>query len=132
MRIRIKTLISLSRKSLLALTAVAVACKLLIPIGYMPAPISGGAPLMFCPDATAAVSLHARAHHREGHGKGGSELKWDHCPYGALAKSAPISITLAAPIAPGAATPVPVLREPVRTGIRLAAFRARAPPIPLA
>ena len=118
------------KQTLHALTCLAVAFKLLVPIGYMPAPISEGG-FMLCPAGTVTGRLHQVQHHdhdHDGDGKKGAELDWDHCPYGALAKAAPISFALPAAIAPERAFYVPTLPTRAPTGTTSSAFRARAPP----
>jgi hypothetical protein len=128
------------KQILLALAWLAVSARLLIPIGYMPAPISDGG-LMFCPDGIVAAKP-LDGPHRNGHDHGshdenpaeehGSEIDWNQCPYGALAKSAPVTFELAYSIESlrPAALPVPATR--LRIHAPTGAFRARAPPAPSA
>jgi hypothetical protein len=122
---RLKSLKTL-KPALLTLTWLGIASKLVIPVGYMPAPISEGG-LMFCPSAIVTPARH-HDHGHGGHGQQGGELKWDQCPYGALAKSVPIAVLPATAVETERTAAPPVLpsriwhRSPVR------AFRARAPP----
>jgi hypothetical protein len=118
------------KPALLGLTWLGVASKLLIPIGYMPAPISEGG-LMFCP---AAIATATRQHDHEhgGHDQQGGKLKWDQCPYGALAKSMPVAVLPAFVIETERAAAAPALGVRILLGTSPRAFHARAPPASIA
>lgn len=123
---RIRLLHTLNR-TLKALGCLAIAAKLLTPVGYMPAAISEGG-LMFCPSGTIPGMLHV-GHDHAGHGKHGGEIDWDHCPYGALAKSAPISFSLTTTIVSQRPALVPVPPMQALRSVSASTFRARAPPV---
>jgi hypothetical protein len=128
------------KQSLLTLAWLAVAVKLLTPIGFMPAPLSDGG-LRFCPAGTVMGMLLPNRdpagieHHGpsgNGHDEHGGELAWDHCPYGALAKSTPASFALSVTIDAERPIPLPALAALSRSNSQARAFRARAPPAPFA
>jgi hypothetical protein len=117
------------KRALIAFAYLALTCKLLIPVGFMPAPIGAGGPIALCPGAvTLPVFLQHGGDH-DGQPNPQGKHKWDHCPYGTLAKSMSLPAAwdysgigrLNAPEIPAFADPIPSLGAPKP-------FRARAPP----
>src|SRR5512138_3286913 len=94
-----RSLLRISRHALRACAAVAVAAKLLVPVGYMPGPLAGGLPVQLC-DAGFAPVVHqhghaangGHAHHDHAQHDQASELHWKYCPSGALAAAGAISV----------------------------------------
>jgi hypothetical protein len=129
------------RRLLRGIAYAAVGTKFLIPVGYMPGPLAAGSPVQLC-DAGFYVPAHAHDHaahaghgaHQEqrgqhDHGKKTDELKWKHCPSGALAAAGAIPVEYRLDLPPGEAERLP-LRDAGRvTRARFTAFRSRAPPL---
>jgi hypothetical protein len=83
-----------ARELLVRAAFLAVACKALIPIGYMPAALADGSPVMLCP-AYGAWATQAMGSMLDEHGdadeQGSNPSPWQHCPLGALAAAAAFS-----------------------------------------
>jgi hypothetical protein len=131
-----------ARRALVVAFYLGFAIKTLIPVGFMPAALSSGWPLMLCDGMpTPTAPMHASAHSSmhstsmdsgamSGHNEeSGPSHLWKHCPLGALASAAGMAhtaqtiVAIEAPqtplLPPGAERPV------VRPQI---GFRSRAPP----
>lgn len=136
------------KRGLLPLAYVALACKLLIPVGYMPAPFGAGGPVTLCPGEFPIGLLDAGAGHgahtervtpvdhdaQPGHGEptGHEDASmWEHCSLGALAATAALAseyvIGLPAPGSDSITATAARMAPPARP----IAFHARAPPRPL-
>lgn len=91
----LKTLSRSAQRSLIGLIYLGLACRVLIPTGYMPAPLSEGGPIVLCPSGIPAALLgiagyRASEHHNGGSGAGdehdpnGGEFNaWGSCTFGA-------------------------------------------------
>lgn len=116
---------------LMRATLVAVVCKFVIPIGYMPAAFADGGPLQLCPSGWPSGAMPGSdGHHghdsHDGHSTG--DEAWEHCAYGAAASSPALVSDLEMSIARFSDAPVGYL-EPGRLVQRdVLAFRSRAPP----
>lgn len=116
---------------------VAVAAKLLVPVGYMPGPLAAGLPIQLCDAGFAPVVVpeHAvhvgHAHHggaQHEHDKA-SELPWKYCPSGALAAAGAIPVEYRIDL-PYADHERLALRDAAGvTRTPFIAFRSRAPPL---
>lgn len=67
-----------ARSRVAALLALALALRLVLPMGFMPAFDHGAATVVACPDADGGVSLGPAHHHH-----GGSKVLHGTCPYAA-------------------------------------------------
>ncbi|HEY7671413.1 MAG TPA: hypothetical protein VIC71_04280 [Gammaproteobacteria bacterium] len=134
------------RHPLLYVAYLALACRLAIPAGFMPAPLADGGPLRLCLGGPAGAFLEALAtqahasgehhaqHHHHGHddNNGGSPNQhdsWEYCPVGAVFASAALV---------GESSVVVLdlehffVDQPTRilvSSSRAGAYRARAPPL---
>ena len=137
-----------ARRTVIWLAYLGLACRMLIPAGYMPAPLSHGGPVVLCHGGLSGqllkslirpASLHEHAHggssshapdgaeHAPG-GSDGQHAAWEHCPVGtalaAVALTGDYVIHLDAIRAPlPEAEPVILVSAPVTRN-----YWARAPP----
>jgi hypothetical protein len=138
-----RRLIRLTKAAMLtavrAFAALAVATKLLVPVGFMPAAIADGSPLRLCDGGRAAVmhghmampAADAMAGSAHDHGKDGAgHHEWERCSLGGLASMAAVAFDMSFVIAePGADhEPRPVAMDR-RSIHRTRSFLARAPPV---
>lgn len=91
------SLYSTPRRALLTATYLAVACRLLVPLGYMPAALGQGSPIRLCWSGLPAGLLTHEAAHGGHHGEQHDEA-WDRCPLGVLAGHAAPPASFALPI----------------------------------
>src|SRR5258706_15683460 len=131
------TLLRTCQRALRGVAYVAVVAKLLVPVGYMPGPLSAGLPVQVCDAGFAPVVVHEHAAHG-GHAHHGgtqhehdqaSELHWKYCPSGALAGAGAIPIEYRIDL-PHVESERLALRD--ATGVSrtaFIAFRSRAPPL---
>lgn len=121
------------RRVLLGLAHVALASKLLIPAGYMPAAIGAGGPIALCPGEFPIELLSGPA----GHADHGEHTEHDdasireHCSLGALAATPALAGASAVGIAPAAPGPIAQTEIGIAPRVHSALFRARAPPRPI-
>jgi hypothetical protein len=132
------------RHPLLYVAYLALACRLAIPAGFMPAPLADGGPLRLCLGGAAGALLEALAaqsaasggqhDHHHGHDDTGGASPaehdpWEYCPVGAVFASAALvgesSIDVLELEHFYTARSTRVLVSSWRTG----AYRARAPPL---
>jgi hypothetical protein len=132
------------RHPLLYVAYLALACRLVIPAGFMPAPLADGGPLQLCHGGAAGALLAALArqagasgngdeHHHHDHDAGGvppsQHDAWEYCPIGAVFASAAIVGESSTPVLElehfFVDQPTSILVSSSRTG----AYRARAPPL---
>lgn len=113
-------------RTVLFITCVSLACKFLIPVGYMPAPIGDGWPVRMCHTGLpASLIAHDDSHHQ--HSQAG-DLRWEQCSFGALFSADSVVNEYALQeLNPGEA---PVLSTYNRHSIdtTIVAFHSRAPP----
>jgi hypothetical protein len=126
------------RALLLGLVYLALACRLVIPAGYMPAPLGQGGPIMLCPGGFfgAAPSVrddlhagHHGDHHAHGEEQSGSEhAGWEHCPVGSIFAAAALTSSVDLPVLALRHVLQPL--EPARAIASIATqpYQARAPP----
>lgn len=86
-------------RGLVRLTYVALACRFLVPSGFMPASLADGGPIVIChggtvgrlfaslavEDTTDHRSAHSQSHHQDGDSSAGEKEEydvWEHCPLG--------------------------------------------------
>ena len=132
------TLLRTAQRALRACAYVAVAAKLLVPVGYMPGPLAAGLPVQLCDAGFAPVVLHPHEHathsghsHQHEHDQA-SELHWKYCPSGALAGAGGIPVEYRVDL-PHAESERLALRDAAGvTRTPFIAFRSRAPPLDLA
>jgi Protein of unknown function (DUF2946) len=123
------------------------ACRIFIPMGYMPAPLSAGGPVVLCDggfDGALLKHVHGAHQHHHDHGSaahdhsGGSDDgshsthdAWKHCPVGVLFGTAALATTFSLPLL-DLSFERPTL--PVYAAPRVAVtvpYRSRAPPASL-
>ena len=120
-----------ARHSLPFVVLAALACRLLIPAGYMPAPLGDGGPIQLCSFGVPSGSGHDD--HHDHHGShdphGNHELAWEHCPFGVLLSVDAVDVepVLATREIRADAT-LTAYRRVSSNGVRTP-FRARAPPL---
>ena len=128
------TLSRIGRGALRFGVCAAVFAKLLVPVGYMPGPLSAGLPLQLCDAGFSVVVPHEHAGHA-GHGGGhahhdkASELQWKHCPSGALAAAGAIPVEYRLDLEPVASERFALSDATGVTRTPFIAFRSRAPPL---
>jgi hypothetical protein len=134
------------RHPLLYVAYLALACRLVIPAGFMPASLADGGPLRLCLGGPAGALLQALAaqagasreqheqhHHHDHDNEGGATPAehdpWQYCPVGAVFASAALvgesSVDVLEPDHFFVDQPTRILVSSSRTG----AYRARAPPL---
>ena len=116
--------------TLLAFGLLAFACRFAIPPGYMPASLSEGGPIVFCPTGMpAGFGMDTGHDHHSDHGTGSETSAWEHCPLGALFDADSVTVELVF------ALPTPQRHRPATFevdrlfSISSSPFRARAPPV---
>lgn len=116
-----------TRRVLLLLTCASLACRFLIPVGYMPAAIGEGWPVRMCFSGLPAnLFPHTGDHHE--HNKT-DDVRWENCPLGALFSAVAISTDYQLQVAYLRAAPMPVTYAWHSIDTTVVAFRSRAPPI---
>lgn len=126
----------LRRRLLTSGLALAFACRALVPVGFMPAPLDSGGPIVLCPGGAGGAIARflseraalEHAHHPQHEHAPDSHDAWEYCPVGASlgAAALPTTVDLALPILEHVLEAV----EPTRVIHRLLprSYRARAPP----
>jgi len=136
---------------LIRLALLAVACRALVPVGYMPAALSDGGPVKVCHGGLAGAFFAALAEQRAttgshaGHGEGaehghahspgshgdqapaGHEA-WEHCPVGTVFAHAALTSDIAITIASPAQSFEPIAPTRTHQTVFTGSYRARAPP----
>ena len=107
----------------------ALACRLLIPAGYMPAALDEGGPIQLCSSGLPSSVLPGGSGQGDHHDHDGShELAWEHCPFGVLLSVDAIDIEYGLAIPDGfAQSALTAYRRISAIGARTP-FNARAPP----
>ena len=70
-----------AKRALVLAAWLAFAVKAIVPVGYMPAPLSGGSPFMLC-DGVHGMPMaghHARSNPGDANGAAAKD-QWKHCP----------------------------------------------------
>lgn len=114
---------------LLGAAYLALACRLLVPAGYMPSAIGEGGPISLCPTGLPAGFLPETAEHHHHDDYKGAERLWEPCLLGAAADTAlavepvhfeALSLEQAA---------LPAYAARAHHPRRALGFRSRAPPL---
>lgn len=115
------------RRTLLTFMCVALACNLMIPVGYMPAEMGSGSPVMLCRSVLPIGVLHDHGAHDSRHDDA-DESRVVFCPLGTLAGTLvlPGTTTFNAPLRLTVQSSVPEIRSAIRTAS--VPFNSRAPP----
>jgi hypothetical protein len=108
------------------ITYAALACKFLIPVGYMPAPISDGWPVRMC---QAGLPKSLLSHETDHLGQDETnELRWDSCSLGALYASAVIADSQIPHVPYPGSAPALTTAAGVCIETTASVFHCRAPP----
>ena len=140
-----RRLIRLTKAAMRALArsfaALAVATKLLVPIGFMPAALADGSPFRLCDGGRDAVipmqmampMLETMAGGVHDHGKQGARHhEWERCSLGGLASMAAVAVDVSFVVAEPCADQLPPPTTVDRHSIECPrGFLARAPPVSL-
>jgi len=124
-----------SKQWLARATYVAVACKLLIPYGYMPTALADGGPFILCQSywPTAPSVGHEDQEDHENHENQddheSSDDAWTHCALGALSFAAALSDHHEASLLNFQDLPVSLPATATLRQQSTFAFRSRAPPV---
>jgi hypothetical protein len=113
-------------RAVLLVTYMSLACKFLIPVGYMPAAVSDGWPVRMCHSGLPeGLFSHDGAHHE--HSKK-DDLRWENCSLGALVSAAAVTSehALQVPYLGEAPTPSAHVRKSIDSTVFV--FHSRAPP----
>ncbi len=124
-----------ARRLLPLFVLAALACRLLIPAGYMPAALDEGGPIQLCSSGLPSSVLPGGSGQGDHHDHDGShdpdgshELAWEHCPFGVLLSVDAIDIEYGLAIPYGFAQSAwTAYRRISAIGARTP-FNARAPP----
>lgn len=139
-----------ARRMLRVLAALAIGCKFLVPIGYMPGSFANGTPFVLCdmygatpgqheahsmsaemsPDMSPSMSDSAMpgsgmAEHEE---HVGAEA-WEHCPLGALGSGAAMAFGIEPVVDSTGSDQISDFPTATPRSISILAARARAPPV---
>lgn len=115
-------------RALVTLAALAMALRVMVPVGFMPSSTANGWYLELCPDGLPAHVMVAlfgehHAHH------GGDDSSFYQCDYGGGTLGAALLDTGAPFTTPHvSADPVAVVETSLPAGTRVFGFRSRAPP----
>lgn len=144
------------RALLRGVTVVAIACKLLVPVGYMPSALADGGPFTLCGgsgpagsfvenvdspphghDSASSGSVHAYHHagavspSHAGHGHDDESLDhghWERCALGGLASLAPLAADLPLVLPSRMTDERPQAQAAAIFGHAVAVVRSRGPP----
>jgi hypothetical protein len=125
-----------SRKLIAGILLIALACRALVPAGFMPAPDHAFS-LEICPDGFPTQLLHYVPAHGHGmHHSGGAShphgaSRSEHCVFAAVASAGPATHTLVVHLPLD--NSLPPLFDAARSAFRTPRFRIqqpRAPPVP--
>lgn len=116
------------RRGFLYAAYLALACRLFVPPGYMPAALAEGGPISLCPTGLPAGVLPETARHHHDEDYGAAERLWEPCLFGAAADTAPATVQVHFEVArlQNGALPTYAVRE--HHCARALGFRSRAPP----
>lgn len=112
---------------LLLVTYLSLACKFLIPVGYMPAAIGDGWPVRLClAGLPADLFSHGEGHHQHDRS---DDNKWQTCSFGVMSSAAAVTSEPALNVPLPIATPLQVVCPGIVENATVVAFRSRAPPV---
>ena len=110
----------------------ALACRLLVPPGYMPSALDEGGPVSLCPMGLPEGFLPETAGHHHDDDYGGAERLWEPCLFGAAADSALDVEQVQFDVAMLQQVALPAYAVRAQHPLRALGFRSRAPPLPVA
>jgi hypothetical protein len=122
---------------LVGLAYFALACRLVIPAGYMPAPLDQGGPIMLCPGGlfggvpVASEDAHTSHGDQHSHGDDSSEsghAGWEHCPVGSILAAAALTSVAELPTLALQHVLLPAEHAGEIESLTTRAYQARAPP----
>jgi hypothetical protein len=125
------------RRALSGLILLGLACRALIPVGYMPAPLTAGGPVVLCPGDFSIALLNLPgvrgAHHHNHHGsqdsRGAGHTAWDACAFAAASAAfLPVAEYATAALV-FEQVPPPAAPAAVAPYLPAASYSARAPPV---
>ena len=113
-------------RAVLIFTFVSLACKFLIPVGFMPAAISEGWPVRMC-HTGLPEGLFSHDGHRHEHNSN-DDLRLENCTLGASISAAAITIEHARQVPQFHEAPTTVDTARLSIDTIVLVFRSRAPP----
>ena len=111
---------------LLLVTYLSLACKFLIPVGYMPAAIGDGWPVRLCLSGLPE-NIFSQGSHHHGHEQS-DDSKWQTCSFGVMSSAVAVTSDTATNALLPIAAPVQTEPTSVMANATPVAFRSRAPP----
>ncbi len=113
----------------LRLLFVALACKFIVPVNYMPAPPGEGGPFRMCGMTFTAHAKGHDSHEQHGHDSGSQhDSAWEHCSFGILLSEVGIHSDFEFHVPFSAPDAVFTAGERLSAGRFLVGYRSRAPP----
>lgn len=116
-----------AKRALIVAAYIAFTCKAVVPIGYMPASLAEGAPFQLC-DAVLGAPLVPHGHHSDHDHDKKESAQWKHCPLGALAGAAAVSLEFRLHFSWATQEPFVLSAARSHESIVRAGYRSRAPP----
>ena len=111
---------------LLLVTYLSLACKFLIPVGYMPAAIGDGWPVRLCLSGLPAeLFSNGDSHHKHDRA---DDSKWQNCSFGVISSSVAVTSDPATNSPLPVAIPLQSACTAMAVNATVVAFRSRAPP----
>ena len=120
---------SQGRRVLLCATYLALACRLLVPPGYMPSALNEDGPISLCPMGLPAGFLPESTEHLHDEDYGGAERLWEPCLFGAAADTALAVEHLHFEVAMLQQVALPAYAVQAHHPVRALGYRSRAPPL---
>ena len=120
------------RRVLQATVYLALACRLLVPAGYMPSAMGEGGPISLCPTGLPADFLPETAEHYHHDDYNGAERLWEPCLFGAAADTAVTAERVHFEALSLEQVALPAYAVRAHHPRRALGFRSRAPPLPVA
>lgn len=111
---------------LILITYLSLACRFLLPVGYMPAPIANGWPARLCLTGLPTGFLADDAHHHGHHQTDKNSLQT--CSFGACCSHEAAALSIALQISVVNDVPLPVAHSQNSIDTTFVEFRSRAPP----
>ncbi|MCY3794939.1 MAG: hypothetical protein OXG51_11280 [Gammaproteobacteria bacterium] len=116
------------RRGLLYAAYLALACRLLVPPGYMPSALAEGGPISLCPMGLPAGFLPETAGHDHEEDFGAAERLWEPCLFGAAVDTALATARVHFDVTRLQLLALPVHAVQVHNPPRALGFFSRAPP----